>query len=93
MSTEAARNEMRFAYQYLEKHYETNDVPMAQQYLENAVRYIQKARALDPTVTLEVKTTSKNIGLCTLMPWNRKCSTAELQHCVLTQLGPLSASR
>jgi hypothetical protein len=66
MSTEAARNEMRFAHQYIEAFYKTKDVPRRQQHLEHALRYIAKARTFDPAATIEVKTTDNKIGVATL---------------------------
>jgi len=68
MSTEAARHEMRFASQYLQQYEDSKDKnkQFVRDNLTFALKYIQKARALDPTVTLTVQLPGKELGLETL---------------------------
>jgi tetratricopeptide (TPR) repeat protein len=68
MSTEAARHEMRFASQYLQKYRDSKqqNTWFALDNLTFALKYIQKARALDPTVTLMVQLRDKELGMQSL---------------------------
>jgi hypothetical protein len=67
MTTEAARDELRFAVKYLERY--DNRKPsfrdVSQDDLDLAFKYIEKARALDPHVTLMQKLPDKKVGMVT----------------------------
>src|SRR5262249_44870469 len=68
MSTEAARDELRIAQQYFQKYEDTKSDPQKEvsEDLYYALKYIEKARALDPTVTLTEKLPGDELGLLTL---------------------------
>ena len=68
MSTEAARDELRIARQYFQKYEDTKGDPQKEvsEDLYYALKYIEKARALDPTVTLTEKLPGNELGLLTL---------------------------
>ena len=71
VSTEAARNEMRVAQKYIDEAEQmlddkkNHDLVAANQKFINALKCLEKARSLDPAVTLQVKLRSGEIGLRT----------------------------